>query len=70
MTVDYKTEKYSELETIVRHFDSGAWVRVGTFNGKITAEHRGKGLGVTEEHRDYALAQAAAVKVKTNGECS
>jgi hypothetical protein len=66
MAVDYKTEKYSELETIVRHFDTGAWVIVGTFNGLVVREHRGKGSSVTDEHRAYALAQAAAVKAKMN----
>ena len=64
MAVDYKTEKFSELETIVRHFNTGAWVRVNNSTGQVTREFCQRPNVVTDEHRAYAISQAAAAKAK------
>jgi hypothetical protein len=64
MEVDYKTEKFSQLETIVRHFDSGAWVRVNNSTGAISAEFCQLPKVVTDEHRAYAIAQSAKVNAE------
>jgi hypothetical protein len=64
LSVDYLTEKFSDLETIVRHFNTGAWVRVNNSNGKISAEFAQRPHTITEEHKAYAISQALAAKTK------
>jgi hypothetical protein len=64
LAVDYLTEKFSELETIVRCYRTGAWVRVNNSTGSITTEFCNRPSVVTEEHRAYAIAQAQKAVVK------
>lgn len=64
MAVDYKTEAFSVLETIVRCYRTGAWVRVNNSTGAVSAEFANLPHKVSDEHRKYAIAQSAVVKAK------